>query len=133
MRFLNELPDIDYSLPSTEPVTPPGAELSKDLTYSLAKATSMFSQMFVKKVESKVKASKHFEPLTHDKFKAAGYNLGFKGGTFATQLPQRDYFEKVIRPANKKNFTPGIIRNRNARNNATFIDFDKQKRENFNE
>ena len=60
-----------------------------------------------------------------------GYNLGFNKATFATKFDQKEYFESHIRPQNKRDFQPGVTANLQARNNATFILYDKKKREDF--
>lgn len=66
-----------------------------------------------------------------DKIIETGYNLGFNKGNFATAFDSREYFEQNIRPANKANFTGGIKANREKKNNATFIQYDKKQREEF--
>ena len=60
-----------------------------------------------------------------------GYNLGLQKGTFAMSFNRKEYFEKVIRPYNKKVFEPGIQANRNQKNGATFIQYDKKQKEDF--
>ena len=57
--------------------------------------------------------------------------MGFNKGTFATAFNRKEYFESHIRPQNKRDLTPGIVANKHSRNNATFIEYDKKKREDF--
>ena len=72
-----------------------------------------------------------FLPVQHEKTQRLGYNLGFNKGTFATAFDRKEYFESHIRPQNRRDLTPGIVNNKHARNNATFIEYDKKKREDF--
>lgn len=67
----------------------------------------------------------------HEQIKATGYNKGYQKAGFALQLSPREYSEKMIFPDNKKRLEPGITVNRNARNNATFIQYDRNQREDF--
>ena len=85
----------------------------------------MFNEMFG--ANTQLTGQKVF----HDGNKATGYNLGFNKGSFATAFDKREYFEQIIRPQNKKTFEPGIQANRNERNNATFIRYDRQQKEDF--
>ena len=71
--------------------------------------------------------------VRHAQIKRLGYNSGFNKGTFATNFDTREYFETHIRPQNKRNLVPGIRVNRDERNNATFIQYDKKQREDFQE
>ena len=74
-----------------------------------------------------------FIPVKHEETYRLGYNLGFRKGTFATAFDRKEYFESNIRPQNRKDLQPGIQINKNKRNDATFIEYDKQKREDFDE
>ena len=74
-----------------------------------------------------------FQQVNHDKTKRLGYNLGFNKGTFATSFDRKEYFETHIRPQNKRDFQPGVIANVHKKNQATFIQHDKMKRQDFEE
>ena len=69
--------------------------------------------------------------MHHAKTKRLGYDLGFQKGAFVTAFDRKEYFETHIRPANKTHLEPGIKNNRVARNNATFIEYNKKEREDF--
>ena len=79
----------------------------------------MFNDMFGSKGRTP------FLPVKHEKTHRLGYNLGFNKGSFATAFNRKEYFESHIRPRNKRELQPGIVANRHARNNATFIEYDK--------
>ena len=74
-----------------------------------------------------------FLPVKHEKTYQLGYNLKFNKGTFATAFNRKEYFESHIRPQNKRELQPGVVANKHLRFNKTFIEYDKQKREDFEE
>ena len=124
MRFLSDLPS------NTKEQILPGslqAKLDKGLKYGLGEANNIFNDMF----GSNLRAP--FRPVKHDKTKRLGYNQGLNKATFATAFDRKEYFERVIRPDNKKHLIPGIQANRHEKNKATFIEYDKKKRQNFKE
>ena len=104
---------------------PKPGEASSNVQFALQEATNMFNNMFGSKMQ--LAQARAF----HDKIKATGYNLGRNKASFATQMNTREYFEKAIRPQNKKRFESGILANVHERNKATFIEYDKNKREDF--
>ena len=75
MRFLTELPENLESVPSSQTISPnaTSAEFSQKVGISHNKVGNMFDDKFgsIKKTRSS------FVPLTHEKIKASGYNLGF--------------------------------------------------------
>lgn len=54
-------------------------------------------------------------------------------GSFAKVFDHKEYFEKNIRPQNKKIYEPGISANRIHRNSATFITHEQKENEDFDD
>ena len=80
--------------------------MEQTLNFTLQRATNMFGEMFGT-LGSKT-PSLAVKTVRSKKSVETGYNLGFNKGSFATTFDQREYFERNIRPANKKSFEPGI-------------------------
>ena len=89
------------------------------VNYTLKNASLMFNDIFG------TKGRMPFIPVKHEQTYRLGYNLNFRKGTFATAFDRKEYFESHIRPQNKRDLEPGIVINKNKRNNANFIEYDK--------
>ena len=109
MRFLANLPDTVSTTNSTRMLTSSEENVAnqENVQIALKEAKSMFDNMFGSNM--KIANTRAF----HEKIKATGYNLGRNKASFATQMNTREYFEKAIRPQNKKRFEPGIVANLN--------------------
>ena len=109
LRFLSDLPQNAQGEMGVGYINPAKRRFDAKLAYNMKNANSIFNDMFGVN-------NKAFKPMMHDKTKRLGYNLGFSKATFATAFDKKEYFERVIRPDNKRHLVPGIQANRHQKN-----------------